>query len=992
MTRPRPGKHDWPAAAGVLLASIIAASGAPAAGTWPDTDTERAWSALLLDDHVTAAGMAESIIHEDPTNAAAIHIWIAAARELDDIDSTLQHQRPPTCATMLGEARILALRQDLAAADSLYGKALQCFREEKDVSGEIICTALRAAVRARKGRSAEQESLLTRALELAQRAEDLFLATWIREQLADMLLLTPRHADIAEHYEHMIEGAQALPVPIWEGEARMNLSILARWQMDLDRALDHRRAALEAFRRAGDLALQARALHYIAAIHLFRGEMTRAMRYLHEGLATAEEAGDQREVASCLGDLGSLYYFLGDEDRALHHAREAIDIYERIRSQRAVDRRWMGWAAGTLGNIGTFLIDQRRLDEALPYLERALSTMREVGDRRNEARVLNNLGRCLCSMGRIDEGVDHLRVAADSAVVWQVPVTEAYALADIGVCRLAEGDLGSAEASFARAQEVAEGTGFYAVKEMILTGRATVARRRGERDRAIGFLEEAMNIAEGVRMRSRGAEEVQTRYFATGRTIYEEAVRLAWEMGNDRQAFSYAQRAKARSLLDLLTEAEVDLRLRADPSYQQREQEILGRIGELLERPGTETEIGRLEDALLLLEEELRAADPRYAELKYPRPAALDDVKAAVLEPGELLLEYFLGDSASYVWAVDRDQVRFLRLPARCEIESRVRQVLPLLSDYNVLGNDAAYFAEPITRLSEALIGPLATECREARRVIVAPHGILHYLPFGVLLTAEVTEVDFAALPYLISSTEVLVVPSVSTLDCLRSARASDAGARGGFLLLGDPDLARAEERSVLARGIGGTVREIDQVRDLFPPEHTRILTHARATAAGLREAGSRERYRLIHIAAHGLFNERRPQLSGLLLSPDPAQEDDGFLAVGEVFGLDLPCDQLVLSACSSALGEEVTGEGLVGLTRAFLYAGARSVVAALWEVSGEATTLFMRDFYHEPAEGRASALAKAKRRMIAGREIKPGIESSHPYFWAGFVMTGEGH
>ena len=186
-------------------------------------------------------------------------------------------------------------------------------------------------------------------------------------------------------------------------------------------------------------------------------------------------------------------------------------------------------------------------------------------------------------------------------------------------------------------------------------------------------------------------------------------------------------------------------------------------------------------------------------------------------------------------------------------------------------------------------------------------------------------------------------------------------------------------------------------IQDLFERAATRFVAGRDATPGRLREAGTLGGYRLVHIAAHGLYNERRPRYSGLLLAPDPQGEGDGFLPVGEVFGLDLPCDQLVLSACSSALGERVTGEGLVGLTRAFLHAGSRSVVAALWEVSGRATARFMTSFYGEIGRSdgadRAHALAQAKRRFASGEvEAVPGIarSSAHPYFWAAFVMTGD--
>ena len=308
-------------------------------------------------------------------------------------------------------------------------------------------------------------------------------------------------------------------------------------------------------------------------------------------------------------------------------------------------------------------------------------------------------------------------------------------------------------------------------------------------------------------------------------------------------------------------------------------------------------------------------------------------------------------------------------------------------------------------------------------------HGLLHYLPFELLLTAPLAPGTqrFGALPYLIQSAAVLYAPSASSLAHLRaSVAATDYASDHAdahtadqptteYLLLGDP--VGGGEGSAGAASVYAATRshpsalpfargELHRIATLFPDERTRVLRGAEATPAALCTAGERARYRLVHFAAHGVFNERRPRFSGLLLSQDPDSGDDGFLSVGAVFGLRLQSELIVLAACSSALGERVTGEGLVGLTRAFLYAGAHNVIAALWEVSDAATADFMTDMYRRLAAdgGRspAQALAAAKRRFIAGGPVATEAESppaaggarldrAHPFCWAAFVLTGAG-
>jgi CHAT domain-containing protein len=472
-------------------------------------------------------------------------------------------------------------------------------------------------------------------------------------------------------------------------------------------------------------------------------------------------------------------------------------------------------------------------------------------------------------------------------------------------------------------------------------------------------------------------------------------------MGRGERAFEVAQRAQARALQDLLAEAEVDLRFRADPRFQEREREILERIAAADAGDGPDAADGaRLEDELSVLEATLREQDARYADLRYPSPCPPAEVRARVLQPHEVLLQYMLGERASYVWLIARDRFRFEALPPQREIEARVRELLPLLRDYNVLGDAPEYLVAPARALYDMLLGPVADDLEGAARVRVVPDGVLHYLPFEVLLTRAPGERErtFATLPYLAREAVVGYAPSVGVLDLLRRARPGGSAPASGALLVGDPAGAAPGDLSVLAPAaeLRHAGAEIERVAARFPPGTVLTLRGPRATALEVQRAAEAGAYRFVHFAVHGYLNDRRPQFSGLLLGADPAARDDGFLTIGRVFGLELRGGHVVLSACSSALGEEVTGEGLVGLTRAFLYAGGRGVVAALWEIPDASAAEFMAAFYAEACrEGSpdaAAALAAAKRAMIArGRAGAPeGLDLAHPHCWAGFTLSGD--
>ena len=1029
------------------------ADAAPAPGAALPT-AGQAWVLHLRGQHEEAANLARDALAANPSDARSAYIFAHALEALDRTEEAgaflrlhgVEHPRTGTAPLGLGQLRLK--ERKFSEAESLLTLALKHFRDMDNASGEIVALCGLAELRSRAEQPEEAQILLKTAMAAAERLKEQMTIASIHLQTGLLLISKGEQQGAAEQFRQLLETAQTLQLPMWIGDAHLQLSRLARWQMDLESAMFHREAALTAYREANDWSGEARALHYIAVIHLIHGELTRAMDLLHVALHRAREAGDQGEVYSCLGDLGALNYLLGNEALAIDQYEEAIGAAGDLLPKTRI--------AGMLSNIGLILVDQLRFSEAQTYFERALAILETASDRRTEAPILASSGRCLCMTGNYKEGIQRLEKAAVLARTWDMSLKEAQTLSDIAQCYLSLGDLEAAAESFEKASQVAKAAGSFMIQAGVLPGQARVARMQGEREEALRLFEEAMEVFEGVRARSQGSQRVQTHYFGRKSYIYEETVDLLWEVSQlepapdaqdaqrpayARQAFAVAQRAKARSFLDLLTEANVDLRFRADLRYQQHEHGIEERIEQLIGRgetsgpgksPSIEVQIAELQEELDILEDELRRKDPRYAELKYPRPCSLAELQDHILEPGELLLEYFLGDSASYAWAVTREEFRFLRLSSRAVIEAQVRDLLPLLRDYNILGANPTYLIDPVLRLSRELIEPVAAQCQHAKRVIVAPHGILHYLPFEILLTenpsrkgatlvsdedSSAAEISFASLPYLIMQTDLIYVPSVSALALLRTSLAEKPTAgTSGILLVGNPSLPEAGQGSIFAQvtesrratPLPFAAEELASIGALFPPDQTRVLTGKLATPAALGRAVKGNSYEFVHIAAHGLFNERRPRFSGLLLSPDEAINDDGFLTAGEVFGLELTCDQIVLSACSSALGERVTGEGLIGLTRAFLYAGSRNVVAALWEVSGEATAYFMRNLYEialREGGGRAHAVAEAKRHMIqgtgesGGKQLHVGALSgsqrevclSHPYFWAAFVLTGEG-
>ena len=402
------------------------------------------------------------------------------------------------------------------------------------------------------------------------------------------------------------------------------------------------------------------------------------------------------------------------------------------------------------------------------------------------------------------------------------------------------------------------------------------------------------------------------------------------------------------------------------------------------------------------LDGEIRRQDPRYAGLTRPEVASTAEIQA-LLDPGTLLLEYALGTERSYLWAIDAGSLRAFVLPGREEVERAARDFYTAVSTPPSPGDESR------SRLGEALgrllLGPVAGELGDRRLAIVAD-GALHYVPFDVL-----PEPGAPGGARLLDHHEVVELPSASVLAAERREIARRPTAPQLAIVLADPVFqaddprvhgGRAEKPTAMASSRRGgepeaplrlgrlrfSRQEAQAIAALAPAGAvTTELDFAADRALAL--SGRLRDYRYVHFATHGLFAATRPELSGLALSRvDPAgQPREGFLRLRDIYDLDLAADLVVLSGCQTALGKEIRGEGLLGLTRGFLYAGAPRVVVSLWWIDDRATSELMARFYRGMwVEGLrpAAALRQARRALAAERRFHD------PFYWGAFVLQGD--
>jgi CHAT domain-containing protein/Tfp pilus assembly protein PilF len=761
-----------------------------------------------------------------------------------------------------------------------------------------------------------------------------------------------------------------------EAQTLNNLAVLSRSLGEVGSALDRYRAALEILATLDDRRLQATALNNLGVVYTSLGEAERARIYLTQALELRRKVEDRRGEIVTLNNLGWLESTTGAPDKAIPFHQQALELALATSDSRneGLSRSFLGEAWSASG----------RLVAAVAELDRALALHRQAGDRYSEALALRRKGQAVAAAGRPAEALPLL----DQAL------------------------------SLARAMGDRNG------EAAALTARARTLRDTGQLDAARTEAEAAVAALESLRT-GLSNPDLRASFLGSRREAYELHIDILMRLdaahpgqGFDSAAFEASEQAHARTLLDFLRESGPEIRKGVEPALAARLRELERRLALKAERrqsllgrgqadrpevKALEIEIEQVTAELDTADAEIRKQNPRYAELTRPEAASTREIQA-LLDPETLLLEYSLGRERSYLWVLGAASLCAFVLPGREEIERAARAF------HEAVSSPPSSGAKGRSRigkdLAHMLLGPIAGQLGRHRLAIVAD-GALHYIPFDVLP-------EPAGVP-LLHDHEVVVLPSASVLAAQRRELAHRPPAPRLAIVFADPVFNPDDPR--IARS-GRPAQEptapapASPYRGDEPVEKLRLgrLRFSRQEALGITSlsqpgnvateldfaasrsaalSGQLRDYRYIHFATHGIFDTKRPELSGLVLSRlDVAgHPQEGFLGLRDLYDLDLAADLVVLSGCETALGKEIRGEGLLGLTRGFLYAGAPRVVASLWWIDDRATTMLMERLYRGLwVQGLrpAAALRQARLALTAGHRYRD------PFYWGAFVLQGD--
>ncbi|MBL8220015.1 MAG: CHAT domain-containing protein [Bryobacterales bacterium] len=848
-------------------------------------------------------------------------------------------------------------------------------RDSGDAVSEAMALINLADWQTRQGGSADARALATRAIDLNRKAAYRAGEAMAWNSLARWQMNTSAAEAEASDLE-ALRLRRELQDEAGEAQSLSNLSTVHSALGNETRAIEMMEHALEIRKRVASPAGIANTQHNLGVNYVRAGEFDRGVTLFEEAIRVWRSLGHKLGLAATLAEMAQVELSEGSLDRAERLYREALALNREIGNRRA--------ESNVLRGLGAVLQHKRLFDAAVEMRQQSARIAHDGKFQMEESRALTGLGLTYAGMGRLQDAISQLRQAKEVSRTVSLPD---LLLAQIGLANVLREardvpasmrEFEEAEALAARIRGSRDQLAISAGKTLSLLAAGDVPGARSESDRALGLVEELReNLAGGLAR----AEQLDRRH-----RVFHAAASVRMRAGEVAAAFEASERGHARSLADLLAgvsnprefndsaeERKLRVALSAKSALLNR---LLGSQAKPPETDPIRAEITRLEDQYNALKNRMARAHPEWA--RSAQPASLAGIQQQ-LGVREAILEFLLGADRSYAWLVSRGGVSGVELPPRSEIEAAVVEIRKRMQP----GQVPMPIAPPEIAALRALLfrGAAAQgELAKFRKVYIVPDGDLHFAPFAALLSAP--------------TIELAILPSASVLTHLPPA----APVKRELMVFADPVYEAIDAR---LRNPASVVTTRAEEAHRFPrrrfsgqeAETIRKLSGA-VPFTGFAASRTRfdrtsfDRYGVLHFATHAVTYPRQPELSAIVLSlqDDRGRPVDGFVRMYDVARLRLQSPLVVLSACDTAVGRRLEGEGPLGISRTFLAAGASGVVATLWAVDDAATAELMAAFYRELLKRRSTPAAALRQAQLS---LRAQSRWRNPYFWAGFIYIG---
>ena len=756
---------------------------------------------------------------------------------------------------------------------------------------------------------------------------------------------------------------------------------------------------------------EGRCLNNIGIYYQKTGRYSLAVSYLKKALVRLEHGEDKATKAECMNNLAVSYRDLGDFDKAVSYLLRALDIDKKLGDPISI--------SADLGNLASLHLrrgidknDRGALKNALNYCQVSIGLERgEPTEPYIEVVALNNKGVILNELGEYSKAHACFETALRIFSKYELSFERCCVLNNMASTCLYENKVEKALPLYEAAYELSTAHSYTSTAMESCMGLGQCYEKRQKYPLALLFYQMATETLETT-IGQLSSDIYMIGYARNKNSVYHRMLRILvdqYAAGPSEvllgKIFNVVERAKAKAFLENLNKGQQGNNLINYRNLTERSRLVSRNISELSKRLAhgekhpdkgqntrDEIELETLEHKQLL--SEIRMTERGGLDGLKARICGLDEVRQQIVKEGTILLEYLLGDDRSYLLSLTSRAARLSVLPNRGEIERSLRAYLKVISEVNI--GERLLF-EASKRVGREIIPPdIINPMGEFKAIIVIPDGILNYLPFETIRID-----DGVREKYLIESFAISYCPSASILRMLTGGSQIKKWKKTILVIGGpkyrhypgpnvapserhlgtekDPSLAR--EMAFVELPFSG--KEAIDVGGLFPKVEAQVIT-GRAVSEEIVKKLPLWEFQIIHFSCHGYLDEANPMRTALVLTPGPSQEEDGFLRMEEIYKLRLNADMVVLSACQTGKGLLEKGEGVMSLTRPFLIAGARSVIAALWPINDKSTAGLMKDFYKLIIKGRSAneALRSAKLKMIRS-------SWAHPFYWSGFILQG---
>lgn len=776
-------------------------------------------------------------------------------------------------------------------------------------------------------------------------------------------------------------------------------------------ALDCYQRCLKIFEENDDKTGIAFSLNNIGEIHRLQGSYARALEYCQKALTISEAIAFDRGIAFALNNIGAIHRLQGNYDQALEFFQKSLKIKYKIGKKDGIAR--------TLNNIGNVHYLRRNYTQALEYYEKSLKLSEDLGARDAYAGTLNNIGgiyeaqrNYVQALEQYDNSLKISRAIGNKSGI-------ARSLNNIANVQYSLRNYGEAIETSNSAIGVAEKIGSQEIiwQARTIAGKAYHGLNRPDQSREAFAL--AIDSIEGLRSQVSGSEYDRERFFEDKLTPYHDIVQLLVEQNHRVEAFAYAERAKARALLDTLQVGKVDITRAMTADEREMERRLNSEVTSLnvqiqrenlrdkrddtrLAPLNSRLETARLDNEAFYLR--LYAAHP---ELRVHRgvmePLGLERCVELMPDKQTALLEYVVTEDKVFLFILTRQD--------QTNGEGGNSSAVPSLSIYtlNITEQDLADRVESFRAmiaqtdvrvrkagrdLFEVLLRPATDQLKGKTRLIVVPDGPLWDLPIQAMQSDRGR--------YLIEDYSIAYGHSLTAMGELITRRPHSESRMNAptLLAMGNPLLANATIPLVKPVSMANQFaplpdaeRQVKALANFYRTRQNKIYTGAEATED--RFKAEAPRYDILHLATHGVLNNDSPMYSHLLLShTEGSEKEDGILEAWELMNLQLKANLVVLSACETARGRAAGGEGLVGLSWALFVAGVPTTVVSQWNVESAGTAELMVEFHRQLTSNPdrfGARMSKAEALRLAGLKLLRGKRYGHPFYWAAFVLVGDG-